>query len=67
MYGVIQEKNPKIKRNDKGSEVKKNTEAEVKPSPKCGEDSIEMHAYTFNPLLMRNGPKPWSDRKDNNF
>lgn len=61
MYGVLQ------KNQKKASRVKKNDGPQVKPCPKCGEDFVKMHAYTFNPLSIRNGPKPWSDRKDNNF
>ena len=66
MYGVIKKKTPKVKeRNDQCCEH--DHEDQVKPCPKCGEDFIKMHSYAFNPLLMRNGPKPWTDRKDQNF
>jgi hypothetical protein len=59
MYGVIQKKGSKIE--------KKIDEPEVKPCPKCGEDFMKMHAYSFNPVAMRSGPKPWTERKDGNF
>jgi hypothetical protein len=61
MYGVVHKKDcNKVKKNDAD-------EPQVKPCPKCGEDFVRMHAYAFNPLLMRTGPRPWTERKDANF
>jgi len=67
MYGVIRKKNSEVKKNDEGSKIKRNSESQVKPCPKCGEDFVKTHAYSFNPLSLSNGPKPWTDRKDDNF
>ena len=58
MYGVLQKKKPCIKKND---------EPQIVSCPNCGEDVAKMHAYALNPMSMRNGPKPWTEREDNNF
>ncbi|MFH1625012.1 MAG: hypothetical protein ABID54_07630 [Pseudomonadota bacterium] len=47
--------------------MKEKDKPEMKECPKCGEDFVRMHAYAFNPLSMRHGPTPWSERKDSNF
>jgi len=60
MYGVL-------KKRVTTPEVQKNNESQVKPCPKCNEDFVKMHAYAFSPFSLRSGPKPWTDRKDDNF
>lgn len=67
MYGVLQKKGSALKKSAEVSRVKEGAASEVQPCPKCGEDFVKTHAYAINPLLMRNGPRPWSDRKDDNF
>ena len=63
MYGVI---NKKVKNS--GMNKNDTHECQSTSCPKCGEDFVHTHAYSFNPLTMRNGPKPWTDtRKDDNF
>lgn len=67
MYGVIKKKTPKFQTCHEHKNDCHGADAQVKPCPKCGEDFVMMHSYGFNPLLMRTGPKPWTDRKDQNF
>ncbi|MFH2013005.1 MAG: hypothetical protein ABIJ37_09945 [Pseudomonadota bacterium] len=62
MYGVINKKGCK-----KDVKKSKTDEPEVKPCPKCGEDFVRIHAYDFSPFSLRSGPKPWTERKDDNF